>query len=372
MRVAIVAECFLPAQNGVTNSVLRVVDELERNHITSMVIAPGPGPTECGASRVARVPGVKLPFYRDLSVALPNDRMRAALEEFEPDVVHLAAPAVLGMMAMREARRMGIPIVSVYQTDYAGFASRYRARGIAPIVWRLLRTLHASVDLTLAPSTSALWQLQHRGIERAVLWGRGVDLDRFNPRHRNELLHRRLAPHGDVLVGYVGRLAREKRVELLAHAEVPRARLVVVGDGPDRRRLERKLSDAAFFGWQTGVELSQAIASLDVFVHTGADETFCQGVQEALAAGVPVVAPARGGPLDLVRHRDNGYLYPPDDTHQLRGAVGRLVERASLRRMMGAAARRSVEGHGWDVLGRELIAHYQHVLGRRVRPRRVA
>jgi len=372
VRVAIVAECFLPAQNGVTNSVCRVVEELERNHITAMVIAPGPGPTECGASRVERVPGTKLPFYRDLAVAKPGGRLGAALEEFGPDVVHLAAPAVLGMMAVREARRMRIPIVAVYQTDYAGFARRYRARGVGPIVWRFLRELHAHADLTLAPSTSAVWQLQHRGIERVALWGRGVDLDRFNPRHRNELLHRRLAPQGEVLVGYVGRLAREKRVELLAHAQQPGATLVVVGDGPDRRRLARKLSDVVFLGWQSGSELSQAIATLDVFVHTGADETFCQGVQEALAAGVPVVAPARGGPLDLVRHRDNGYLYPPEDTHQLRGAVSWLVERAPLRQRMSVSARRSVAGRGWDVLGDQLIAHYQHVLGRRARPRRVA
>src|SRR5262249_23116822 len=156
-----------------------------------------------------------------------------------------------------------------------------------------------------------------------------------------------------------GRLAREKRVDLLRHARAPGARLVVVGDGPDRKRLERKLPDATFLGWRSGAELSQAIATLDVFVHTGADETFCQGVQEALAAGVPVVAPARGGPLDLVRHRDNGYLYPSDDAHQLRGAVGRLVESAALRQRMSAAARRSVEGRSWDVLGEQLIAHYQ-------------
>jgi phosphatidylinositol alpha 1,6-mannosyltransferase len=372
VRVAIVAECFLPAQNGVTNSVVRITEQLERHRITSMVIAPGPGPTECGASRVERVPGLKLPFYRDLAVAMPGDQLRAALEAFEPDVVHLAAPAVLGMMAVRAARQLAVPVVAVYQTDYAGFARRYRASSVVPIVWRLLRELHTHADLTLAPSTSAVWQLQSRGIGSVALWGRGVDLDKFNPRHRSELLHRRLAPHGEVLVGYVGRLAHEKRVELLAHARMAGVRLVVIGDGPDKERLERKLGDAVFLGWRTGAELSQAIATLDVFVHTGADETFCQSVQEALAAAVPVVAPARGGPLDLVRHRENGYLYPPDDTHQLHGAVRQLVEGPAVRRQMSVAARRSVEGRGWDVLGEQLVAHYQQVLGRRARPRRVA
>ena len=364
MRIAIVAECFLPARNGVTNSILRVVEQLDRHGIETLVIAPGDGPTDWGGARVVRVPGVTLPFYKDLCVGLPNRRLGEALEGFGPDVVHLAAPAVLGAQGAREAARLGIPVVSVYQTDYAGFAGRYHLRTITPTVWRILRSSHRDVAVTLAPSTSAAWQLQHHGIGPVELWGRGVDLEGFNPKHRSSLLHRRLAGRGEVIVGYVGRLAGEKRVELLAHAEVPGARLVVVGDGPDRQRLERRLPSAQFLGFKSGAELSEVFATLDVFVHTGAVETFCQSVQEALAAGVPVVAPARGGPLDLVRHRENGYLYPPDDVGQLRGAVSRLVGDGALRRRQGAAARRSVEGRSWEVLGDQLVEHYERALHR--------
>ncbi len=371
VRIAIVAECFLPARNGVTHSVLRVREQLDRHGIESLIVAPGDGPTRCGSARVVRVRGLTLPFYEDLAVGLPSSRLREALEDFAPDAVHLAAPAVLGAMGAREAARLRIPVVSIYQTDYAGFAERYHLGATTPAIWRLLRRTHRHAAVTLAPSTSAAWQLQHHGIGPVELWGRGVDLEGFHPSHRSPFLHRRLADRDEVVVGYVGRLAREKRVELLRHAAVPGARLVVVGDGPHRQRLERQLPMAQFLGFLSGAELSEAFASLDVFVHTGAVETFCQSVQEALASGVPVVAPARGGPLDLVRHRENGYLYPPDDVGQLQGAVRRLVADPALRARQGAAARRSVDGRSWEVLGDQLVEHYERAIGLTPRPRRV-
>jgi phosphatidylinositol alpha 1,6-mannosyltransferase len=136
---------------------------------------------------------------------------------------------------------------------------------------------------------------------------------------------------------------------------------VVVGDGPAKRRLERMLPDAVFTGFRTGPELSELVASLDVFVHTGADETFGQAVQEGLAAGLPVVAPASGGPLDLVRPGYNGLLYPPDDPAAMRAAVATLAADAALRTRMGGHARLSVHGRGWTGICDELLGHYDAV-----------
>src|SRR5579862_2611592 len=119
-----------------------------------------------------------------------------------------------------------------------------------------MRSVHQQAAVTLAPSTSAAWRLAHHGIGPVEIWSRGVDTATFHPRHRSPLLHRRLlgpvGRRGELVVGYVGRLAREKRVDLLRHAAVPGARLVVVGDGPDRKRLERKLPTATFLGYRSG------------------------------------------------------------------------------------------------------------------------
>jgi phosphatidylinositol alpha 1,6-mannosyltransferase len=373
VRVAIIAECFLPACNGVTNSVLRVVEHLERSGHQALVVAPGLGPSRYLDTPVERLPAVELPFYRGLSVGLPTGRVRHVLERFSPDIVHLAAPAVLGAAGAKAAHGLGIPSVAVYQTDFAGFARRYGLGVASPAMWNWLRWVHSQTDLTLAPSSLACWDLARHRISPVVKWGRGVDLQMFHPRHRSPLLRRRLAPNGESIVGYVGRLAPEKRVHLLHHvSKMPGIRVVVVGDGPSGRALRRRLRNAEFLGFQTGAELSQTLASLDVFVHTGADETFCQTIQEALASGVPVVTPAAGGPMDLVRHGDNGWLFPEDDPALLRGAVAELLADESLRRVMGQRARASVERRSWDELGEELVAHYGTLSGASERSRRVA
>lgn len=363
MRVAVVTESFLPEVNGVTNSVLRIVEHLRRRGHQALVVAPGAGPDRHGDTPVVRVRAAGLPGYRSVAVGLPTFKLGPVLDDFAPDVVHLASPIAVGALGARVAARLGVPAVAVYQTDVAGFAARYGLRHSQRAVWAWLRHVHGSCARTLAPSTAAMWDLRRQGIGDVHLWGRGVDATTFSPDHRDSALRAALAPEGELLVGYVGRLAAEKRVELLAPLQhLPGVRVVVVGDGPARAALERRLPRAVFLGFCEGRALSRVVASLDVFVHTGADETYCQAAQEALASGVPVVAPAAGGLLDLVTDGVTGSLWPAEEPAALVAAVRRLVRDGALRSRMAAAARPSVAGRGWDVLGDQLLAHHRAVL----------
>lgn len=358
MRVAVLAECYLPAMNGVTGSVSRLVRHLEARGHEALIVTPGEGPDTYSRTSIARVPGRRLPGYPTLQVGTGRRQLPGLLRAFDPDVVHLAAPFVFGATGVRTAQALGVPTVAVFQTDLAGFARRYHVRPAAPMLWSRLRAIHAAADLTLAPSTSTAWDLARHGFDRVALWPRGVDLDQFHPRRR-----RTNRFGGRTAVGYVGRLAAEKRVHLLAHAaKIPDVQLVIAGDGPRGRQVRRHLPDAAFLGFLSGAELGATVASLDVFVHTGRDETFCQAVQEALAAGVPVVAPASGGPLDLVRHGENGYLYPPDEPELMANAVAQLVSDPALRAELAARARPSVEHRSWERVGDALIGHYRSVI----------
>lgn len=364
LRVVVVAESFLPAVNGVTNSVLRIVDELSRRGHECIVVAPGPGAASVEGTPVIRVRSFDLPRYGDLRIGLPTARLAALLKRLRPDVVHLASPALLGAAGIVAARRLGIPTVAVYQTDLAGFASRQRLRLATRPLWAWVSWVHRQADLTLAPSTAAAWELRAHGVTDVARWARGVDLERFHPGHRDDSLRRRLAPDGEVIVGYVGRLAPEKQVHRLAALDGrPGLRVVIVGDGPERAALERALPNAAFLGLRRGDELGVLFASFDVFAHTGLDETFCQTVQEALASGVPVVAPASGGPLDLVQHGANGYLWDPAAPASLAEAVGELAASPALRARMGSAARASVLHRPWARLVDELLDHYRAVVG---------
>lgn len=226
--------------------------------------------------------------------------------------------------------------------------------------------MHAAADRTLAPSSAALRDLEAHGVPRVSLWPRGVDTARFRPELRDEALRRELAPDGELIVGYVGRLAPEKHIELLAEVcGLDGVRVVVVGDGPSEPGLREALPGAVFLGRRTGDELARIFASFDVFAHTGPFETFCQTVQEAMASGVPVVAPAAGGPLDLVAHGRTGLLVPPRDAAAVRDAVWSLAADPALRAAYGSAGRAMVEGRTWAAVGDQLIGHYADVLAAR-------
>lgn len=354
MRVAIVTESFLPQVNGVTNSVLRVLEHLKRLGYQALVIAPGAGEDTHEGTPVVRVPAVDLPRVTSLPVGVPTRKVLKALTDFRPDVVHLASPFVLGARGLSAARKLGLPTVAVYQTDVAGFAGNYGLGLTARAAWRWTKRLHTLADRTLAPSTWAVEALRKHGVPRVHRWGRGVDTELFNPSRRGA------DNSGELVVGYVGRLAPEKQVSRLTElADMPGVQLRIVGDGPDLPMLRQQLPNAEFLGFRKGRELAEAYASLDVFVHTGPHETFCQAVQEALASGVPVLAPDAGGPRDLVRHGRTGFLF--GDRITLREGVERLRD-PLLRRQFGLAARRSVAGRTWPRICDELMGHYADLI----------
>ena len=226
--------------------------------------------------------------------------------------------------------------------------------------------MHALADLTLAPSTAAMADLAREGIDRTALWGRGVDGRLFHPGWRDDAgcraLRRRLAPNQETIVGYVGRLAPEKELDRLrAVANLPGTRLVLTGDGPSRADLEQALPTAVFLGRREGDDLARVYGALDVFVHTGTSETFGQTLQEAAATGLPVIAPAAGGPLDLVAHGETGLLFDPGDRADLRACVERLTvadDAWERRALMGEAGAAKVAGNTWDALTAALVESY--------------
>jgi phosphatidylinositol alpha 1,6-mannosyltransferase len=367
VRVAIVAESFLPQVNGVTNSVLRVLDHLRRTGHEALVLAPdaddGDVPPFVHGAPVVEVPAVSLPGYPDVRVVVgQRARIERTLAAFEPDVVHLASPFMLGYRGLQAAEAVGAPTVAVYQTEVPGYAARYGVRHLEPLLWRRVRNLHERATVNLAPSTPTIDHLRARGVPRLHRWGRGVDTVQFHPGARDEEWRRTVGAGRPLLVGYVGRLAAEKQVEALrVLSDLADVRLVVVGDGPERGLLEALLPGAHFTGLLRGAELARAIASLDVFVHPGELETFGQTLQEALASGVPVVAPAAGGPIDVVAHSHTGWLYPPGDHAALRSHVVDLLGDDRKRRAFGAAAREHALGRTWAKVCHELLAHYEAV-----------
>jgi phosphatidylinositol alpha 1,6-mannosyltransferase len=370
VRVAIVAESFLPNVNGVTNSVLRVIEHLRRTGHEVLVIAPDtprgeePADRVYDGVRVHRTPSRMFPKVTSLPLGVPRPRMVGVLRGFAPDVVHLASPALLGYGGLHAARHLGVPTVAVFQTDIAGFAESYGVGVASRAAWAWTRHLHAKADRTLAPSTSAMENLVAHRVPRVHHWGRGVDITGFVPSARDEGLRAGWSPAGRPIVGFVGRLAPEKHVERLAVlARRDDLQVVVVGDGVDRGKLETLMPSAVFTGALYGPELAAAYASMDAFVHPGEHETFCQAVQEAMASGVPVIAPNAGGPRDLVAPMHTGLLLEVNEFEaKLAGAVDHLLAE---RTRYSVAARRSVLSRTWPAVCEKLVGHYEDVLGTR-------
>jgi phosphatidylinositol alpha 1,6-mannosyltransferase len=369
VRIAVITESFPPDVNGVAHCVLRVAEHLVQRGHHPLVIAPRPAdcmprPDGVLPYPVVRMPSLPMPGYPGFRIAAAGSGLRAALTGHGTELVHLASPFMLGGGGAFVAGRLRLPMVAVYQTDMPSYARAYRFGPAGEsAAWRRVRRIHNAADRTLAPSTAAAASLHSHGIQRVWLWGRGVDTVRFDPARRSGRLRAELAPNGEVLAGYVGRLAPEKRIDLLAQvATLPGVRLVVVGSGPADAAARRAMPAAVFLGQRQGEELARIYASLDVFVHSGPHETFGQTLQEAAASGLPVVAPAAGGPIDLVGDGVTGFLVPPCDAGALADAVARLAADPGLRAGQGRAARQRVLGRTWTALGDELIGHYEAVL----------
>ena len=372
VKIVIVTESFLPQLNGVTNSVIRVArHQRDLGHDVSIVAPTRPGP-EFEGIPVHVVPSIPLVKF---AVGIPSLALTNLLDRIGPDILHVASPFALGAQAIAYAQRNSIASVAVYQTDIAGYLHRYGMSVAKPMIDRFVANTHNAATVTLAPTPIARDALTDLGVTNLSVWGRGVDLDGFHPNNRfaddTIAFRQRNAPNGEHIIGYVGRLAAEKQVDRFRElVGVPNTHIVLIGDGPDRARLEAMFpsGSATFLGSLSGHELHIAYASMDVFVHFGTEETFGQTIQEAQAAGVPVVAPRSGGPIHLIDSGVDGILFDVNSTDSPRVAVQHLVDDAGLRSRMGEAGRRRVLGKSWEAVNDELTHHYDVARARVKRP----
>lgn len=370
MRIALFTETFLPKVDGIVTTLRSLLEHCERRGVDVLVFAPRGAPSHYASARVIGLPGLPAPFYPELRLAPPLLPVGAALDRFGPDLLHAVNPVSLCLSGMRYAQRRDLPIVASYHTDLAGFASRWGLGAGERLIWRFVRRVHGRADLNLCPSRDTLETLDQQGIPRLAVWGRGVDTRRFHPGRRDDAMRRRLSggePERPLLL-YVGRLAPEKRVDWLAGLldAHPEARLAVVGDGPSRPALESAFAgrDAVFTGYLHGEELAAAYASADAFPYPGANETFGNVILEAMASGLPVVAPRSGGLLDHLRDGDNGLLYAPESPEDLARQTGRVLREPGLADRLSAAGLAKARRMSWAAEHDRLLARYAELVDR--------
>jgi phosphatidylinositol alpha 1,6-mannosyltransferase len=232
-----------------------------------------------------------------------------------------------------------------------------------------MANFHAGATINLAPTTEVRDYLIRLGLSNVEVWGRGVDLELFHPNRKNtdaaSELRNRFAPNGQKIVGFVGRLAAEKQVDRFIELfSIPNTTFVIVGDGPERANLAQKFSgaDVYFVGKQSGDELANLYASFDAFVHFGTEETFGQTIQEAQAAGVPVIAPSAGGPKFLIESGVSGYLVDPTIKNGFTPVLAKLLASEELLSMIGEGGRRKVLDKSWAANNAKLLEFYANAM----------
>jgi glycosyltransferase involved in cell wall biosynthesis len=369
LRIAIVSETWLPQINGVSRTLDRLARYLAAEGDRLLVMMPRyPQPPQLPETAEAETfPSVGLPGYPEvrLPLAAPS-RLRRRLAAFAPDVVHIATEGPLGLAALRAARQLQLPVVSSYHTNFARYLASYRLGALEAVAWRYLRWFHNRTALTLCPTPSIRRLLMERGFANVETWSRGVDGGRFRPGLRDPQLRRDLGfDSGDVVLLYVGRLAPEKNLAMLFAAfrqlQGPK-RLLLVGDGPLRRELERTAPAGVIFaGYRQGEDLARHYASADIFAFPSLSETFGNVLLEAMAAGLPVVGFPVPGPADLVRPGATGLLASAVDAPSLATALQPLLEDSDLRRRLGQAARSYAESQDWDAVNAGVRTHYRRV-----------
>ncbi|MEX1246845.1 MAG: glycosyltransferase family 1 protein [Anaerolineales bacterium] len=368
MRIAYFTEVFLPKIDGIVVTLTHLLEYLEERRHESIMFAPKGTVDSYAATEIIQHLSVRPPFYPEMRVALPVARVEKDLLKFGPDIIHLVNPTSLGLAGLMAARKHRIPMVASYHTDLPGFARRWKLGFLGRPIYGYYRWVHNQADLNLTPSEFTLRQLEEKGFERLAVWTGGVDIDRFHPSNASSEMRQRLSsgePEKPLAL-FVSRLSKEKRVDWLLPVvqQIPGIRLAIVGDGPDRPRLEELFAGTPtiFTGYLRGAALASAYASGDIFAFTGAEETFGNVVAEAMASGLAVVAPRSGGVVDLVEEGVTGRLFDPESHAEFLACMRELASDLKRAVEMGKAGRLKVRKYAWETTLDQLLAVYADVI----------
>ena len=370
LHIALVSETFPPEINGVANTLGRLCQGLrERGHRLQLVRPRQADETSRSDDELLLTRGWPLPGYAGLQWGQSSlHKLLRRWQRNRPDVLYIATEGPLGLSALRAARRLGIPVVSGFHTNFQQYSDHYGFGLLTRLLTGYLRWFHNRSRLTLVPSPSQRLELQRRGFERLELLARGVDGQLFHPARRSAELRSEWGLGDDeIAVLHVGRLAAEKNLQLLVRAfrslqqSLPqrRLRLVLVGDGPQRAQLQAELPDAIFCGLQRGEALAAHYASGDLFLFPSLSETFGNVVLEALASGLAVVAFDQAAAAQHIRHGHNGGLATPGDERAFIEAAHWLLEDAESLRRVRLNARQHAGKQGWPAIVEQFEGHLQ-------------
>lgn len=379
-RIAIVTETYPPEVNGVARTTGAIVRELSRRGHSVQLIRPRQRAHEHSETEPAintvLVRGMPLPRYAGLQLGLPAGRLlRREWSARRPDIVQVVTEGPLGASAIGAARRLGIPVLSEFHTNFQLYSQHYRLNWLGTTVAAYLRRLHRRADGTLVPTPQMKEELARQAYARLHVVGRGIDTARFHPDFRCAAL-RRTWQVGDrePVALYVGRVAAEKNLPLFVEAVdamrmvSARLRVVIVGDGPALGALRASRPDYIYAGMRSGEDLARHYASADMFIFPSLTETFGNVTTEAMASGLAVLAFDYGAARLYIRHRHNGFLAQRDDAAEFVELAQELAADPTSRARLRTAAWETTQTLSWERVVDDLEGVFRQIIRQSAAP----
>jgi len=372
MRVAYFTDTYAPEINGVANTLKKLHGYLDEKEIEYIVFAPAYGScTEDDKGVIYRFDGLKLAISPESCIAFPStEEIFEKCDDFQPDLIHVTTELGIGYKGMKYAASRDLPLVKSYHTNFEQYLKYYKLDPARTVIQAYLKWFHRTSHLTLVPSRDTLERLRAQKYQNLDIWSRGIDTKKFNPLHRNQRTRDALGINERIAFLYVGRLAPEKGLNLLAEAirnvnEQYKNKIVFIftGDGPYSQVLkDESIDNVIFKGFKTGHELSEIYASADCFVFPSGTETFGNSALEAIASGLPVVGINSGGVTDFLIHGHNSLLSELGDKRAYASNLIKLIENEQLRRNLSANAISTAKSRTWEMIFDGLIEKYEIVI----------
>lgn len=374
MKIAIFTDTFYPDINGVAHTLKRLTDYFQKHNTSYKVFAPKSTNNEYISENIHRFESLSFFLYPECRLALPKPhQIKKELLAFSPDLIHVATPFNMGLCGIYYAKKLNIPLVGSFHTDFEQYLSYYDLPFLSKLCWRYMSWFHQSFEKNFVPSLDTLEKLSRQDFKNLEIWPRGVDCQHFHPHYSPDPVRKKFQISKRFLLTYVGRLAPEKDLDTLMSAakNIPeeineQIQWIVAGDGPLREKLEQHApANMTFTGYLNGKELAEIYSASDLFVFPSPTETFGNVVLEALASGTPVIGSNSGGVKNILSQGITGILCEPRDTAGFVQAICRLLTRDSERWQMGMEGRKYALSQRWDRIFDHLIRQYDAVIRER-------
>ncbi|MBM7654361.1 glycosyltransferase family 4 protein [Neobacillus cucumis] len=374
MRIAIFTDTFYPDVNGVAKTLKRLTSFLESQKISYKIFAPSSPAKDFTDYPIHRTKSLSFFLYPECRLALPNLlQMKSEIQSFSPDLIHVATPFNIGLCGVYFSKKMNIPLVCSYHTNFDEYLQYYNLPFLTRLLWNYMHWFHKTCKKIFVPSPATLQLLKQQGFTNLELWPRGVDCKLFHPNHHKNSFKSDYKLEDSYLLTYVGRLAPEKDLHtLLAVAKTlppdlnKKIHWLIIGDGPLRKELEAKApANMTFTGYLSGKRLAQAYASSDILVFPSPTETFGNVVLESLACGTPVIGAKSGGVQNIIEPGVTGLLCSPGNVQEFTHSILHLLTNHPLRKQMGNAGRHYALTQSWEQILNNLIYQYSDIIQKR-------